>query len=156
MEVPFFDVDAMHIVWHGHYVKYLEMARCAFLSSIHYDYVEMGKRGYQWPVVQLSLKYVRPAHFGQKIFIDMAVVEMENCLRMDYVIADAASGTVLTRASTTQVVVDIATGQMQFQTPGCWQHALRTHPQFQDDGTGSGSVVAGSEHTPAGVQRKDS
>ncbi|MGN6981510.1 acyl-CoA thioesterase, partial [Neisseria sp. P0009.S007] len=29
-EVPFFDVDAMHIVWHGNYVKYLETARCAF------------------------------------------------------------------------------------------------------------------------------
>lgn len=40
-EVPFFDVDAMHIVWHGNYVKYLETARCAFLSSIGYDYNEM-------------------------------------------------------------------------------------------------------------------
>ena len=27
--VPFFDVDSMNVVWHGHYVKYLEIARCA-------------------------------------------------------------------------------------------------------------------------------
>lgn len=46
-EVPFFDVDAMHIVWHGNYVKYLETARCAFLSSIGYDYNEMGRQGYK-------------------------------------------------------------------------------------------------------------
>jgi acyl-CoA thioester hydrolase len=25
--VPFFDVDSMDVVWHGHYVKYLEIAR---------------------------------------------------------------------------------------------------------------------------------
>lgn len=42
IEVPFFDVDAMHIVWHGNYVKYLETARCAFLSAIGYDYNEMA------------------------------------------------------------------------------------------------------------------
>lgn len=42
IEVPFFDVDSMHIVWHGNYVKYLETARCAFLSAIGYDYNEMA------------------------------------------------------------------------------------------------------------------
>lgn len=42
IEVQFFDVDAMHIVWHGNYVKYLETARCAFLSAIGYDYNEMA------------------------------------------------------------------------------------------------------------------
>ena len=33
-EVQFFDVDSMDIMWHGHYVKYLEMARCQFLEEI--------------------------------------------------------------------------------------------------------------------------
>jgi len=27
LEVPFHDVDALRIVWHGHYLKYLELAR---------------------------------------------------------------------------------------------------------------------------------
>ena len=27
--VPFFDVDMMEVVWHGHYVKYFEEARCS-------------------------------------------------------------------------------------------------------------------------------
>ena len=26
VEVPFFDVDSMRIVWHGHYLKYFEIA----------------------------------------------------------------------------------------------------------------------------------
>ncbi|MGE8385221.1 MAG: acyl-CoA thioesterase, partial [Pseudomonas putida] len=32
--VPFFDVDMMEVVWHGHYVKYLEVARCALLDKL--------------------------------------------------------------------------------------------------------------------------
>ena len=35
VEVPFFDVDSMDVVWHGHYVKYLELARCALLHATH-------------------------------------------------------------------------------------------------------------------------
>ena len=102
IEVPFFDVDAMHIVWHGHYVKYLEVARCAFLTEIGYDYNEMGRQGFSWPVVQLNLKYVKPARFGQKIYVDLALVEIESCLRIDYTISDAQSGAKLTKASTTK------------------------------------------------------
>ena len=33
IEVPFFDCDSMHIIWHGHYVKYLEVARCELLDK---------------------------------------------------------------------------------------------------------------------------
>ncbi len=131
IEVPFFDVDAMQIVWHGHYVKYLEMARCAFLSAIQYDYREMGVQGFSWPIVQLHVKYVKPAVFGQKIQVDLAVVEIESCLRIDYTLVDVASGAKLTQASTTQVAVSLATGEMQFQTPDSWLNAIRAYPDFQ-------------------------
>lgn len=131
MEVPFFDVDAMHIVWHGHYVKYLEVARCAFLSAIGYDYNEMGRQGYGWPVVQLNLKYVKPARFGQQIRVDVAVVEIESCLRIDYTIVDLASGEKLTKASTTQVAVALENGEMQFQTPQSWLDAVKRHESYQ-------------------------
>ncbi len=29
-EIQFFDVDSMNIMWHGHYVKYLEWHAVAF------------------------------------------------------------------------------------------------------------------------------
>lgn len=130
-EVPFFDVDAMHIVWHGNYVKYLETARCAFLSSIGYDYNEMGRQGYSWPIVQMNLKYIRPARFGQKIRVDMDIVEIESCLRIDYTIYDAETNEKLTRASTTQAAVSLSDGLMQFQTPDNWLEAVKRHPTFK-------------------------
>lgn len=130
IDIPFFDVDAMQIVWHGHYVKYLEIARCAFLEAIGYDYNTMREHGYAWPVVQMNLKYIKPARFTQKIRVHLALTEYETCLRIDYTIVDAESGDKLTQASTTQVAVDIASGEMQFQTPDSWREHLARHPAF--------------------------
>ena len=39
--VPFFDVDMMEVVWHGHYVKYFEEARCALLDKLGHNYRQM-------------------------------------------------------------------------------------------------------------------
>jgi acyl-CoA thioester hydrolase len=33
LEIPFHDVDMMQVVWHGHYAKYFEIARCALLEK---------------------------------------------------------------------------------------------------------------------------
>ena len=120
----------MQIVWHGHYVKYLEIARCAFLDEVGYNYTVMFEQGHAWPVVKLDLKYVRPARFGQKIRVEMAVTEYESCLRIDYTLRDAASGEILTRAHTTQVAQRIDNGEMQFQTPASWQTAVRQFAGF--------------------------
>lgn len=129
IEVPFFDVDSMDIVWHGHYVKYLEVARCAFLNAIGYDYNVMKANGYGWPIVQLNLKYVRPAVFGQKIRVEVVLKEYESCLKFDYVISDIISGKKLTKASSMQVAVCMQTRETQFQTPESWLQAVRNAMQ---------------------------
>ena len=51
VEVPFHDVDAMQVAWHGHYVKYFELARCALLRRFDYDCPQMQTSGYLWPIV---------------------------------------------------------------------------------------------------------
>ncbi len=117
LQVQFFDLDPMEIVWHGNYVKYLEIARCALLDRIDYNYEQMKASGYAWPVIDLHLRYVAPARFGQKIALRAVIVEWENRLKIDYLITDVASGRRLTRATSTQVAVDIATGEMCFVSP---------------------------------------
>ena len=67
VEVPFHDVDAMNVCWHGHYLKYFEIGRAALLRLFDYDYREMQASGYLWPIVEVHLKYVRPATYGQQI-----------------------------------------------------------------------------------------
>ena len=132
LEIPFFDVDAMHIVWHGHYVKYLEQARCAFLETLNYTYDHMRADGHAWPIVHMNLKYIKPAVFRQRIRIELMLVEYESCLKLDYVIYDSHSGRKLTRASTTQVAVRLDNGEMQFQTPDSWQQAVRHYIEMNN------------------------
>ncbi|BFI96634.1 MAG: acyl-CoA thioesterase [Rhodanobacter sp.] len=115
--VPFFDVDSMDVVWHGHYVKYLEIARCALLDRIGHNYAQMKAAGYAWPVIDLQLRYARAARFGQRITVRADLVEWENRLKIHYLIADAASGERLTRASTVQVAVRLDDGAMQLVSP---------------------------------------
>ena len=117
MQVQFFDLDPMQIVWHGNYVKYLEVARCALFDTIDYNYEQMKASGYAWPIIELQLRYAAPAAFGQQLLLRADLVEWEHRLRIDYTISDAASGQRLNRATTTQVAVDIASGEMCFASP---------------------------------------
>ncbi len=117
LEPAFHDLDPMDVVWHGHYLKYLELARCALLQSFDYDYPQMRDSGYAWPVVDLRCKYVRPVRYGQRIVVQAQLVEWENRLRIDYLVTDAASGEVINRAHTIQVAVDLASGEMCFVSP---------------------------------------
>ncbi|WP_299982229.1 acyl-CoA thioesterase [uncultured Pseudoteredinibacter sp.] len=117
LEIPFHDVDLMGVSWHGHYVKYLEIARCELLDSIDYNYMQMQESGYAWPVIDMRLRYAKPARFQQKIKITATIVEWEHRLKINYVIRDLDSGERLTKAYTVQVAVDISNGEMLFASP---------------------------------------
>ncbi|KXI29323.1 acyl-CoA thioesterase [Paraglaciecola hydrolytica] len=119
MEVPFFDVDSMRVVWHGNYVKYIEVARCELLKLFDYNYLQMEESGYMWPIVDMRLKYVASARLSDWIVIEASLVEYQTRIRIDYVVRDKESGKVLTKAHTIQVAVDIASGEMSFATPQC-------------------------------------
>jgi acyl-CoA thioester hydrolase len=113
----FYDIDVMEIVYHGHYVRFLELARSALLARCDYDYPRMRESGYGWPVVDMRLKYVRPATFGQVLKVRATVTEWENRLRIDYLITDATTGQKVNSAHTIQVAVDMQTRAMCFVCP---------------------------------------
>ncbi|SED39162.1 MULTISPECIES: acyl-CoA thioesterase [Pseudomonas] len=122
--VPFFDVDTMNVVWHGHYVKYLEIARCALLDRIGHNYDAMVASGYAWPVIDLQLRYVRGAVFGQKLNVRANLVEWEHRLKINYLISDLETGERLTRASSVQVAVDMSSREMQLASPKIFTDAV--------------------------------
>lgn len=116
-QVQFFDLDPMEIVWHGHYVKYLEIVRGVLLDTIDYNYPQMKASGYVWPVIDLHLRYIASAVFTQRLKLRAEIVEWENRMKIAYLITDAATGRRLSRATTTQVAVEIVSGEMCFVSP---------------------------------------
>ena len=128
VQIPFHDVDMMGVVWHGHYFKYLEVARSALLDTIRYNYREMKDSGFSWPVVDVRLRYLQPGRLGQRIAVRARLVEFELRLRIDYLITDAASGERLTKGYSIQVPVDMATGELVLGTPAILYQKLGIAP----------------------------
>ena len=117
IQVQFYDIDPMRIVWHGNYVKYIEQARCVLFDKIDYNYHAMEDSGYIWPIVDMRLKYVASARFGDIIRVQADLVEYDARLKINYRITDIKTGTLLTKAHTIQVALDAKNQEMLFESP---------------------------------------
>jgi acyl-CoA thioester hydrolase len=117
IQIQFYDLDPMNIVWHGNYARFLEQARCALLEKIGYSYQEMADSGYAYPIVDMRLKYIRPTTLMQKIEVEATLDEWENRIRISYLIRDAVSGEKLSKARTTQMAVEMESGETSFVCP---------------------------------------
>jgi acyl-CoA thioester hydrolase len=124
LEVPFYDCDPAGIVWHGHYAKYFDLARCALLERIDYGYARMAESGYTWPVIDYWVRHVKPLHFGQRVLIGARLEEWEVRLKVSYLISDAASGARLCKGHTVQVAVRSDNGEMQLASPAVLRQKL--------------------------------
>ena len=115
--VPFFDVDSMNIVWHGHYCKYLELARCNLLDKLGYNYTDMKASGFMFPIVDMQIKYIQPLVFEQQLVVTASLIEWEYRLKIHYVIRDTLTGAVLSKAHTVQAAVDAQTKLLRIGCP---------------------------------------
>jgi acyl-CoA thioester hydrolase len=115
--VPFSDLDPMGVVWHGNYAKYFEYARTKLMQTFDFDHDVMLHSGYLWPVIQLSVKYIKPLRYQQQIRIMACLEEWENRLKINYLITDCSSQITLTKGYTIQVAVEQNTQKMCFASP---------------------------------------
>ena len=116
LNVPFHDVDPAGVVWHGHYFRYLELARCKALEALGYSYREMAASGYIWPVTDLSCRFTAPIRYQDDIVIEATLVEWEYRLVFDYRVL-SPDGQELARGHTTQVPVDQESGELVIGNP---------------------------------------
>lgn len=116
IRIPFYDIDMAGIVWHGHYLKYFETARCALLDGIGYNYREMIATGVLWPVVDSTIRYVHPLVLDQNILVTACLQEWELRLVIDYRILDE-NNVVCSKGKTVQAPVDAKTKDLQFGSP---------------------------------------
>jgi acyl-CoA thioester hydrolase len=125
VEVPFHDVDLAGVVWHGHYMKYLENARWAVMDRIGFGLAAMLASGFVWPVVGLEVKYIRSARYGERLRVQASIVEWDAKLVLNYLMLDAKDGSRVGRAQTTQVAVERETGTLQLVSPACLTDRVR-------------------------------
>jgi acyl-CoA thioester hydrolase len=126
--VAFHDIDIVGVMWHGHYLKYLENARWALMDQIGFGFEVMNASGFAWPIVEMHVKYVHAAKLGDRLRVRASLVEWETRLAVNYLVLRADDER-LARAKSVQVAVDARSGALQFTTPqpllDCVQRALR-------------------------------
>lgn len=128
LEVQFYDLDPMGVVWHGNYARFLEQVRCQLLDNIGYNYTEMKTSGYVWPIVDMQIKFIRPLRFHQKFIVLATILESSNRLKIAYVIRDSTTGEILTKATTTQVAVDLTSNELCLESPPALTDKLKGIP----------------------------
>src|SRR5262245_25015030 len=82
------DTDMMGIVHHANYVALFERGRLEYLRRRGLPYKEMVERGYHMPVVELNVRYRKPAHFDDLLWVETRLGALSRVtVRFDYVVA---------------------------------------------------------------------
>ncbi|MBQ2698874.1 MAG: acyl-CoA thioesterase, partial [Firmicutes bacterium] len=82
-KVQYYETDAMGIVHHSNYLRFLEEARNEFTNQSELPYVEVEKAGYLCPVAASHCKYHVAARFGETLRI-ITKCESYNGVRLVY------------------------------------------------------------------------
>lgn len=74
IRVRYADTDMMQFVYNGKYLEYFEVGRTELLRHYGLAYSELEKLGYQLPLLEANLKYIKPAVYDDELEIE-AIVE---------------------------------------------------------------------------------
>ncbi len=116
LEIPFHDVDVLEVAWHGHYPKYLELARTALVRARRLDTSEMRALGFRFYIAEIFMRHVAPLRYGDRARVVAWPVEIQNRLRIAYQIQNLTLGKLAAQGWTVMVTTDAA-GELCLETP---------------------------------------
>ena len=126
VRVRFNEVDALHIVWHGHYVNYFEEGRRAFGRRLGIDYTTFIERRIAVPVIRLEVNFIAPANLADSLVVVTRLLKSESArLDFDYEVRREADHTLLATGSTSQVFTTPA-GELILNWPPFMLERLQT------------------------------
>ncbi|RMG15466.1 MAG: acyl-CoA thioesterase [Planctomycetota bacterium] len=111
VRVIYGDTDAMGIVYYGNYMRFLEVGRVEHLRALGKAYAEIEALGYQIPVAEVRLKYLRPARYDDVVEVRTRAEASRAAIRFDYRLVRTADGELLAKGFTRHACVDSARGR---------------------------------------------
>jgi acyl-CoA thioester hydrolase len=76
LRVRYAETDQMGVVYYGNYAQYFEVGRAESIRTLGYTYKDMEAEGVIMPVVEMQIKYLRPAKYDDLITIKTQVREL--------------------------------------------------------------------------------
>jgi acyl-CoA thioester hydrolase len=103
--VPFFETDAMGVVHHSNYVRWLEVARIRWLAEHHRPYAEYVAAERHFAVIRLEVDYRIPVGFDEEVTVTVWPEWVKGAtLRMAYRLATSRG--LVAPAATEHAMVD--------------------------------------------------
>jgi acyl-CoA thioester hydrolase len=131
-EIPvrFNEVDSMQIVWHGHYVKYMEEGRETFGQKYGIGYMDWKAMGYMVPLVSIFCDFRRPLQYGDTAIVETRLVDADAAkIVYSFKIYRKSDHELMATGESTQVFLDMK-GELILTTPKVFtdwkvKHGLR-------------------------------
>jgi acyl-CoA thioester hydrolase len=125
LEVPFHDVDMLHLVWHGHYYKYFEIARTQLLRARQLSAEQLIETGYLLVVIESKCRYPSALRFGQRFRVGAAFGDVDYRLKIDYQIWNITEDRRAAYGHTVLATID-AEGKLLLRTPDALLARIRS------------------------------
>jgi acyl-CoA thioester hydrolase len=76
VRVRYAEADPMNVVYYGNYAQYFEVGRVESLRNLGISYKGIEDMGIMLPVVELNIKYLRPAKYDDLLNIKSQIKEL--------------------------------------------------------------------------------
>ncbi len=77
-KVFYSDTDAYGVVWHGSYLRWLEMGRVLFCEQLGFNLVDLVEKDIVLPVTNLNVRYKKSAKLNDEIIIETCITKFNN------------------------------------------------------------------------------
>jgi acyl-CoA thioester hydrolase len=84
VRVRYAETDQMNVVYHGNYAQYFEVARAESIRQLGFTYKDMEASGIVMPIVELHVKFLRPAHYDDLLTIKTQLRELPTDHRIEF------------------------------------------------------------------------
>lgn len=75
LKVRYVECDAMQRAHHSSYLIWFEESRIELLNHLNLPYEQLESSGYFIPVIEASIRYIKPAHFNDQMNIHIELKE---------------------------------------------------------------------------------
>ncbi len=118
VKVRFSEVDSMHIVWHGEYVRYFEDGREAFGREYPgLGYMDIYNSGYTAPMVDMTLQYKKSLRYGDSVIVETRFIDNKAAkICFEYILRRESDGEIVATGTSVQVFCD-QQGDLQLLAP---------------------------------------
>lgn len=103
--VRYAETDMMGIVYHGSYLPWFEIGRTSLLKEHGLSYRELEAAGYRLPVLEVRVKYLKPAFYDDTLTI-LTTLDERPLLRIQLAYEVRRDEVLLATAQTAHAFID--------------------------------------------------